>query len=170
MDHTAARKRPSSARFHKYLPYLAHQDGYQRFRVTFGAQVSQCSTYIHPYQNGIYGHLILGHGLQICRQNRGEAQTKDAANLGLGTPHNKSQERVAPTHKTKDRENMDSIRTTSPSCKKRRTPERQRKIPGSGATSIRSLGITLLTVAQSKSLVAEVKASESDVVLTLSQN
>jgi hypothetical protein len=29
-----------------------------------------------------------------------------------------------------------------------RTPERQRKIPGSGATSIRALGITLLTVAQ----------------------
>jgi hypothetical protein len=70
-------------------------------------------------------------------------------NLGLGTPHNKSQERVAPTHRTKDRENMDSIRTTSPSRKQRRTPERQRKIPGSGVTSIRSLGITLLTAAQS---------------------
>jgi hypothetical protein len=24
-------------------------------------------------------------------------------NLGLGTPHNKSQERVAPTHRTKDK-------------------------------------------------------------------
>jgi hypothetical protein len=70
-------------------------------------------------------------------------------NLGLGTPHNKIQERVAPTHRTKDRENMDSIRTTSPSCKQRRTPERQRKIPGSGATSIRALGITLLTATQS---------------------
>ena len=34
MDHIAARKRPSSARFHKYLPYLVHQAGYQRFRVT----------------------------------------------------------------------------------------------------------------------------------------
>jgi hypothetical protein len=34
-------------------------------------------------------------------------------------------------------------------CKKRRTPERQRKIPGSGVTSIRALGITLLTVTQS---------------------
>ena len=38
MDHTAARKRPSSARFHKYLPYLADQDGYQIFRAIFGAQ------------------------------------------------------------------------------------------------------------------------------------
>jgi hypothetical protein len=77
------------------------------------------------------------------------SSNKRRDNLGLGTPHNKSQERVAPTHRTKDRENMDSIRTTSPSHKQRRTPERQRKIPGSGATSIRALGITLLTVAQS---------------------
>jgi aryl carrier-like protein len=47
----------------------------------------------------------------------------------------------------KDRENMDSIKTTSPSHKQRRTLKRQRNILGSGATSIRSLGITLLTVA-----------------------
>jgi hypothetical protein len=37
MDHTATRKRPSSARVHKYIPYLAHQDGYQRFKATSGA-------------------------------------------------------------------------------------------------------------------------------------
>jgi hypothetical protein len=73
---------------------------------------------------------------------------KRCDNLGLGTPHNKSQERADPTHRKKERENMDSIRTTSPIHKKRRTPERQRKIPGSGATSIRALGITLLTAAQ----------------------
>jgi hypothetical protein len=35
---------PSSARFHKYLPYLAHQVGYQRFGVTYGAQVLQFSS------------------------------------------------------------------------------------------------------------------------------
>jgi hypothetical protein len=62
---------------------------------------------------------------------------------------NKSQERVAPTHKTEDIENMDSVSTTSPSRKKIRTPKRQRKISGSGATSVRSLSITLLTAAQS---------------------
>jgi hypothetical protein len=66
-------------------------------------------------------------------------------NLGLGTPHNKSQEGVTPTHRKKDREKMESIRKTTPSRKKIRTLERQRKILGSGATSIRSLGITLLT-------------------------
>jgi hypothetical protein len=74
------------------------------------------------------------------------SSNKRCDNLGLGTPHNKIQEREAPTHRKKDRENMDSIMTTSTSRKQRRTPERQRKIPGSGATSIRALGITLLTV------------------------
>jgi hypothetical protein len=79
MDHTAARKRPSSARFHKYLPYLAHQVAYQSIEVKSGAQVSRFHAYIHPYRNGISGHLILGRGLLICHQNRAEAQTKDAA-------------------------------------------------------------------------------------------
>jgi hypothetical protein len=90
------------------------------------------------------------------------SSNKRRGNLGLGTPHNKSQERVAPTHQTKDRSNMDSIRTTSASCKKIRTPERQRTIPGSGATSIRALGITLLTASQRSCFVAKVKVSESD--------
>jgi hypothetical protein len=78
--------------------------------------------------------------------NRSSNKRRD--NLGLGTPHNKIQERAAPTHRTRDRANMDSIRTTSPSHKQRRTPERQIKIPGSGVTSIRALGITLLTTAR----------------------
>jgi hypothetical protein len=69
-------------------------------------------------------------------------------NLGLGTPHRKSQEKATQTHRTKDRAKMDSIRTTIPSHKQR-TPERQRKIPRSGVTFIRALGITLLTSAQS---------------------
>jgi hypothetical protein len=77
------------------------------------------------------------------------SSNKRGDNLGLGTPHNKIQERVAPTHRTKDKENMHSIRTTSPSRKERRKLKRQRKILGSGATSIRALGITLLTTAQS---------------------
>jgi hypothetical protein len=71
-------------------------------------------------------------------------------NLGLVTPHNKIQEREAPTHRIKDRAKMDSIRTTSPSRKQGRTPERQRKIAGSGVTSIRALGITLLTATQKR--------------------
>jgi hypothetical protein len=70
-------------------------------------------------------------------------------NLSLVTPHKKIQERVAPNHRRKDRENMDSIRTTSPSYKQRKTPEIKIKIPGSGANSIRDLGITLMTATQS---------------------
>jgi hypothetical protein len=49
------------------------------------------------------------------------SSNKRCDNLGLGTPHKKSQERAAPTHRTKDRETMDSIRTTSPNRKQRRT-------------------------------------------------
>jgi hypothetical protein len=67
------------------------------------------------------------------------SSNKRCGNLGLGTPHNKSWEREAPTHITKDKENMDSIRKTSLSCKQRRTSKRQRKIPRSGASSIRAL-------------------------------
>jgi hypothetical protein len=69
--------------------------------------------------------------------------------LGLGTLHNNIQERVAPNHRKKDRENMDSIRTTIPIHKKIRTLERQRKIPESGVNFIRVLGIKLLIFTQS---------------------
>jgi hypothetical protein len=58
---------------------------------------------------------------------------------------------------------MGNLRKTSPSHKKRRTMGRQRKIPGSGATSIRAPGITTVDCHSKKSLVAKVKASESDV-------
>jgi hypothetical protein len=95
---------------------------------------------------------------------------KRLENLGLGTPHDKSQERVAPTHRTKDKENMDSIKTTSPSRKQTRTSKRQRKIPGSGATSIRALGITLLTVTQSIHCWPKLNPMNQMQIMTLSQN
>ena len=98
------------------------------------------------------------------------SSNKRRRNLGLGTPHKKIQERAAPTHRTKDRENMDSIRTAIPSHKKRRTPKRQRKIPGSGATSIRALGITLLTATQRRRWWLKWKPLNHMWVLTLSQN
>jgi hypothetical protein len=76
------------------------------------------------------------------------SSNKRRNNLGLGTPHKKCQERASPTHKTKDRIKMDSIRIAISSHKKR-TLERQRKMLGSDVTSIRAVGITLLTAAQS---------------------
>jgi hypothetical protein len=33
------REGPNSVGVHKYLPYLAHQDGYQRLRVTSGSEI-----------------------------------------------------------------------------------------------------------------------------------
>jgi hypothetical protein len=77
------------------------------------------------------------------------SSNKRCDNLGLGTPHNKILERAAPTHRTKDQEKMGSIKTTGPSRKQIGTLERHRKILGSGVTSIRALGITLMIAAQS---------------------
>jgi hypothetical protein len=74
---------------------------------------------------------------------------KTRGNLGLGTHHRKIQEREALTHRKKDRAKTNNLKKTNPSHKQRRTPERQRKIPGSVATFIRSPGITLLISARS---------------------
>ena len=82
----------------------------------------------------------------LSKSSRSSKKRRD--NLGLGTPHRKRQEREAPTYRTKDREKTDRLKKTNPGCKQRRTPERQRKILGSCVTSIRALGITLLTAAQ----------------------
>jgi hypothetical protein len=50
--------------------------------------------------------------------------------FGPGNPSQQKKERAAPTHRTKDRENMDNLRTTSLSHKKRRTPEKTKKDTG----------------------------------------
>jgi hypothetical protein len=55
---TVAREGPRSFRVHQYLPYLAHQDGYQRLWMTFGSEISWGSTQIHPNWNGFSGYLI----------------------------------------------------------------------------------------------------------------
>jgi hypothetical protein len=77
------------------------------------------------------------------------SSNKRHGNLGLGTPHSESQERATPTHRTKDIAKMDSLKKTCLGHKQRRTPERQRKILGSGVTSIRAPGITMLIATQS---------------------
>jgi hypothetical protein len=68
--------------------------------------------------------------------------------LGMKKPHNRSREKVAPTHRTKGKKRMGSLRTTSPNRKQIRTMGRQRKTLGNCASSIRSPGITPLNVAQ----------------------
>jgi hypothetical protein len=74
---------------------------------------------------------------------------KICVSLGLGTPHSRSRARAFPTCRTKDRAKMGNLRKTSPNRKQRRTMGRQRKILGSGVTSIRAPGISLLIVSQS---------------------
>jgi hypothetical protein len=73
---------------------------------------------------------------------------KQCNSLGLRTTHSKRKERESLTHRTKDREKMGNLMTTSPSHKQIRTMGRRRKIPRSDATSIRAPSITLLIVAQ----------------------
>ena len=147
MYHTATRKRPSSARFTNIFHTLRTKMGIkdsERHMV-----LKHCGA-LHRYIRTEMEFLdisSLGAAYQYAAK-LSRSSNKRHCNLGMGTPHKKSQERVATTHRTKDRAKMDSIRTTSPRRKKIRTPERQRKIPGSGATSIRVLGITLMTVTQ----------------------
>jgi hypothetical protein len=52
------------------------------------------------------------------------SSNKRHGNLGLGTPHSKSQERAATTHRKKEKEKMDSLGKTIPGHNKRRTPKR----------------------------------------------
>jgi hypothetical protein len=79
MDHTAERKRPSSARVHKYFPYLAHQFGYQRFRVTYGT--------LHRYIQTEMEFLdILSWTWPTDMSSKSSrSSNKRRSNLGLGT-------------------------------------------------------------------------------------
>jgi hypothetical protein len=95
---------------------------------------------------------------------------KIRGNLGLENPHRKIQEREAPTHRTKDRGKMGSIKKTSSGCKKIRMPKRKRKISRSSVTSIRSLGITILNAIQSSHWWPNLKPMNQMRVLNLSQN
>jgi hypothetical protein len=148
MDHTAARKRPSSARFHKYLPYLAHQDGYQIFGVTSGAQV--CGA-LHRYIQTEMEFLdISSLGTAYRYAIKIEQKLKQKMAIWAWEPLTTKSRKGWP-QPTEQR--TEKIWTVSgqpvQATRKEGHLERQRKIPGSGATSIRALGITLLIVAQS---------------------
>jgi hypothetical protein len=82
--------------------------------------------------------------------------------LDLQTPHSRSREKVAPTHKTRDRENMATLRTTSPSHNTRRVMRSRRRTWENGVNTIKSLGTTLKNVCSKQSLVAEMKYSKSE--------
>jgi hypothetical protein len=69
--------------------------------------------------------------------------------FGPGNPSQQKPGKGGPNPQNKGQNKDGQYQDNSPSRKQRRTLERQRKILGSGATSIRALGITLLTAAQS---------------------
>jgi hypothetical protein len=68
--------------------------------------------------------------------------------FGPGNPSQQNPGKGSPNPPNKGQRKDGQYQDNRTSRKQRRTSERQRKISGSGATSIRALGITLLTVTQ----------------------
>jgi hypothetical protein len=62
--------------------------------------------------------------------------------LDMKNPHSRRKEKADPTHKTRDRENMATLRTTSPSHNTRRVMRSQRRTRENGVNTIKSLGTT----------------------------
>jgi hypothetical protein len=60
--------------------------------------------------------------------------------LDLQTPHSRSRAKVAPTHTTRNREKMATLRKTSPSHNTRRVMRSRRRTHENGVNTIKSLG------------------------------
>jgi hypothetical protein len=82
--------------------------------------------------------------------------------LDLQTPHSRSREKAAPTHKTRDRENMATLRTTSPSHNTRRVMRISKKDTGKWCEYHKIPWHNTEECHSKKSLVVELKASESE--------
>jgi hypothetical protein len=85
-------------------------------------------------------HHWVRHIDMLSRSSRNLSRRGES--LDLQTPHSQSREKVAPTHKTRDREKMATLRTTSPSCNTRRVMRRSKKDTENGVNTIKSLGTT----------------------------
>jgi hypothetical protein len=81
------------------------------------------------------------------------------ASLDLQTPHSRSREKETPIRMERDRENMDTLGTTSPSHNRRRVMK-IRRTQENGVNIIKYLCTTLKNVSSRGSLVANMKASE----------
>jgi hypothetical protein len=63
--------------------------------------------------------------------------------LDLQIPHNRRREKEPPTHTTRYKSKMATLRTTIPSCNRRRAMRRRRRTRENGVNTIKSLGTTL---------------------------
>jgi hypothetical protein len=81
-------------------------------------------------------------------QNRAEAQTKDVT-IWAWEPLTTKARKGGPNPQNKGQRKDGKYQDNQSKPQANKDTERQRKILGSGVTSIRALGITLLTVAQS---------------------
>jgi hypothetical protein len=86
--------------------------------------------------------------------------SRRGVSLDLQTPHNRSRENETPICMERDRENMDTLGTTSPSHNRRRVMKIRRRTHENGVNIIKYIGTTLKNVALRGSLVAEIKESE----------
>jgi hypothetical protein len=94
--------------------------------------------------------------LSRSRKNLG----RRGASLDLQTPHSRSRENETPIRMERDRENIDTLGTTSPSHNRRRVMKIRRRTQENGVNIIKYLGTTLKNVSSRGSLVANMKASE----------
>jgi len=72
---------PNSFEVHKYLPYLAHEAGYQILQATSSSKIPCISTHVHPNRNVLFEHLIIGSRLSICCQNQEKIQATEQAEV-----------------------------------------------------------------------------------------
>jgi hypothetical protein len=86
--------------------------------------------------------------------------SRRGGSLDLQTPHNRIKENETPICMERDRENMDTLGTTSPSYNIRRVMKIRRRTHENGVNIIQYLGTTLKNVSPRGSLVAKIKASE----------
>jgi hypothetical protein len=69
--------------------------------------------------------------------------------LDLETPHSRSREKEAPTQKIRERENMATLKKTSPSENTRKVMRNRIRTRENGVNTIKSLGTTLKNVTPS---------------------
>jgi hypothetical protein len=139
MDHTSSIEGPRSVVVHQYLLYLAHQYGYQRLERHW---VLKYRGDLHRYiqtEMDILDISSLSDAYRYVVKMSRNLSTRTSRSSGLQICNNQSM--VKKTLTT-------NLQKISPSHMKRRVMERRRRTLENGAISTKSLGTTLMNVAQ----------------------